>query len=210
MHAQASSTQENVLGYLRSLENADGEYKVYRKSGYAYITAIPFYMAENAGYVIDWINSKLTDKEGANNFRKIVIGDENVHWTYSKNTGYVPISENFSAKDTASYYLTGSNETVYTQYWLARVRKQAELFRAWEILMDEADMVGVYDVTDFAPPIPEYATARARIELYAQDQFFIMLKTDGGTSKYSTYLQKFKSDGGDSATKAINRWYYGA
>ena len=208
-NSQASSTQENYLGYLRSLKNAQGDTKVYRKSGYSYITAIPFYMAENAGYVIDWINSKLTDKEGAHNFRKIVIGDENTHWTYSTYTGYVPISEHFGEKENAHYYLTGSNEKVYTQYWLARVRKQAELFRAWSIMMEDADDVGVYDVTDFIPPIAEYASVRAKIELYAQDQFFVMIKADGGTSRYSTYLGKFNADGGEAATRAINKWYYG-
>lgn len=207
--AQANATQENYLGYLRSLENSDGEYKVYRTSGYTYITAIPFYMAENAAYAIDWMNTKITDNDTAHNFRDIVIGDENTHWTYSEATGYVPISENFSQKDTASYYLTGSNELVYTQYWLARVRKRAELYRAWSFLMEDADEVGVYNLTDFAPPITDYSSARAAIELYAQDQFYVMVKSDKGTSKYETYLSKFNSDGGSKATKAINDWYYG-
>ncbi len=206
---QAASTQEETLGYLRSLQNADGDYKVYRNSGYTYITAIPFYMAENAGYVIDWINSKLTDTDETHNFRSIVIGDENYHWTYNESTGYAPISEHFSEKDTASYFLTGSNEKVYTQYWLARVKKQPELYRAWSILMEDADDVGVYNITDFAPPIAEYASVRGKIELYAQDQFFIMIKSDGGSSKYKDYLNKFNADGGTQATSAINNWYYG-
>lgn len=206
---EAKTTQENVLGYLRSLKNEDGEYKVYRTSGYTYITAIPFYMAENAGYVIDWINSKLTDTEEAHNFRTIVIGEEDTHWTYSESTGYVPVSENFAEKDTASYYLTGSNEKVYTQYWLARVRKQAELFRAWSELMTDADEVGVYNITDFAPPLPDYTAVRGNIELYAQDQFYIMIKSDGGSSKLSQYVEKYRTDGGQKASEAINEWYYG-
>lgn len=205
---QAAGTQENVLCYMRSLKNSDGEYKVYRASGYTYITAVPFYMAENAGYVIDWINSKLKDDDTAHNFRDIVIGQENVHWTFNATEGYLPITGAFNEKDTASFFLTGSNEKVYTTYWLARVRKQAELYRAWSTLMEDADEVGVYDITDFIPPIEAYSSARSIIELYAQDQFFIMMVQDNGTKNLSTYLNKFNSDGGTAATNALNAWYY--
>lgn len=194
------------LAYLRSLKNADGEYKVYRTSGYTYITAIPFYMAENAGYAIDWMNSKLTDKEGAHNFRDIVLGEENVHWTYDEVEGYQPMIENFAQKDQASYYLTGSNELVYTEYWKARVRKIPELYRAWDELMTDADTVGVRNVADALPPIPEYSTVRATIEQYAQSQFYIML-AEGNANSLSTYLAKFKTEGGTQATNAINQWY---
>lgn len=205
---QAAATQENTLAYLRALENKNGEEKVYRKSGYTYITAIPFYMAENAGYAIDWMNSKVIDTAEKHNFRDIVIGKENYHWTYNPSTGYAPLSDHFSEKDTASYYLTGTNESVYTQYWLARVKKQKELYRAWSEMMQDADEVGVYNVVDFAPPIADYTSTRGNIELYAQDQFYVMMVTDKGTGNLASYLKKFKDDGGSKATKAINEWYY--
>lgn len=204
---QANSTQENLLGYLRALENADGEEHANRLGGCSYITCVPFYMAEDAGYVIDWINSKLTDRDDAHNFRDIVIGREGYHWTYNASEGYIPLAEHFAEKDTASYYLTGSNEKVYTQYWLARVRKQAELYRAWSLMMKDADEVGVYDVLDFAPPLPQYAKVRSAIELYSQDQFFVMMAREKGTGKLNEYLAKWKADGGTAATKEINNWY---
>ena len=204
---QAGGTLENYLGYLRALkENASDPEKVYRASGYTYITAIPFYQAELAGYALDWMNSKIKDTEDAHNFRSIVLGEEGVHWTYSANEGYLPIAANFGEKDDASYYLTGSNETVYTQYWLARVRKQPELFRAWSILMEDADTVGVYNVVDFTPPIEDYNTNRSAMEQYAQDQFYVMMKE--GTGKLSEYLNKLNGlQGGSEATAAINAWY---
>lgn len=203
---EAAGTQENTLAYLRSLQNANGEFKVYRTSGYTYITAIPFYMAENAGYAIDWMNSKITDNDTVHNFRDIVLGTENVHWTLSAKGDYLPVAENFAQKDQASYYLTGSNELVYTQYWKARVRKVAELFRAWDELMTDADTVGVRNIADAMPPIAEYSANRGTIELYAQSQYFIML-AEGGAGKLATYLQKFNTDGGKAATDAINAWY---
>lgn len=162
------------------------------------------------GYTaIDWMNSKVIDTEEKHNFRDIVIGQENYHWTYNASTGYAPLSDHFSEKDTASYYLTGTNEGVYTQYWLARVKKQKELYRAWSEMMEDADEVGVYNVVDFAPPIADYTSTRGNIELYAQDQFYVMMVTDKGTGNLATYLKKFKDDGGSKATKAINDWYYG-
>ena len=204
----AATRPQEFFGYLRALKNEKGEEHANRLGGCPYVTAIPFYMAENAGYVIDWINSKLTDTAEAHNFRDIVLGDENVHWTYNPTTQeYLPLGDAFNEKDTASYYLTGSNETVYTQYWLARVHKQPELFRVWSLLMRNADMVGVYDALDFAPPIAEYADVRAVIELYSQDQFYVMLATDKGTGKLNEYLTKWKKDGGTSATNAINKWF---
>ncbi len=204
---EASGTLENYLGYLRALkENADAPEKVYRASGYTYITAIPFYEAANAGYALDWMNSKIKDTDDAHNFRSIVLGEEGVHFTYSPNEGYLPIAERFGEKDESSYYLTGSNETKYTEYWKARVRKQPELFRAWSILMDNADAVGVYNVSDFIPPIDDYNSNRSAIEEYAQDQFYIMMKD--GTGKLAEYLQKLNAQqGGEKATDAINDWY---
>ena len=204
---EAAGTLENYLGYLRALkENASDPEKIYRASGYTYITAIPYYQAENAGYALDWMNSKIKDTEEAHNFRSIVLGEEGVHWTYTANEGYLPISANFAEKDDASYYLTGSNENVYTEYWKARVRKQPELFRAWSILMDNADQVGVYNVADFTPPIEDYNTNRSAMEEYAQDQFYIMMKD--GIGKMQEFLDKLNTlQGGKKATDAINAWY---
>ena len=79
---EAKNGLDNYLGYLRALkETKDAPEKVYRSSGYTYITAIPYYMAENAGYALDWMNSKVKDeKEGTDNFRQMVLGTEGVHW----------------------------------------------------------------------------------------------------------------------------------
>jgi len=204
---QAAGTLENNLSYLRALkEDENSPEKVYRSGGYTYITAIPFYEAKDAGYALDWMNSKIKDEEGAHNFRDIVLGEENVHYTKNAVGEYFPVSANFAEKDSASYYLTGSNENHYTEYWKARVRKQPELFRAWEIMMDDADSVGVYNVTDFAPPISEYNLKRSAIEEYAQDEFYFMLKNGSSTltDKINT-LNGLK--GGKSATDALNAWY---
>ena len=95
---------------------------------------------------------------------------------------------------------------MYTQYWLARVRKQPELFRAWSIMMENADEVGVYNVADFTPPIEDYNTNRSAMEEYAQDQFYIMMKD--GSGKLQEFLDKLNNiQGGKKATDAINEWY---
>lgn len=204
---EAAGTLENWLCYVRGLKmNASDPEKIYRSSGYTYITAIPFYQAENAGYALDWMNSKIKDTDDAHNFRDIVLGEENVHWTYSSSEGYLPIASNFSEKDDSSYYLTGSNEKVYTQYWLARVRKQAELFRAWSILMDNADEVGVYNVSDFTPPIEEYNKYRSAMEMEAQNNFYSMMAN--GLDRFDEYQNTVSTvKGGEKATAAINEWY---
>ena len=102
--------------------------------------------------------------------------------------------------------MTGSNENKYTEYWLARVRKQAELFRAWDELMTDADEVGVYNVVDFTPPIEEYNSNRSAMEEYAQNQFYIMLKN--GTGELESYKTKLNGQYKcTEATSAINDWY---
>ena len=204
---EASDTLDNHLCYIRSIkEKASDPEKVYRSSGYTYITAIPYYMAANAGYALDWMNSKIKDTETEDNFRQMVLGQEGVHWNYSPSEGYFPIDPKFQEKDDASYYMTGSNENKYTEYWKARVRKQPELFRAWSELMEDADEVGVYNIVDFTPPISEYTENRQKMEEYAQDQFFIMLKE--GTKNLNEYLTKLNGlQGGKEATDAINNWY---
>ena len=198
---------DNHLAYIRSLkENAGDAEKVYRSSGYTYITAIPYYMADTAGYALDWMNSKIKDTETDDNFRQIVLGEKDVHWTTTSDGGYMPINPAFAEKDSASYYMTGSNENKYTAYWLARVRKQPELFRAWSQMMDGADEVGVYNVVDFTPPIAAYTANRSTIETNAQDWFYMMLKDGSGKlSEYQTKLNGQYKCG--EATEAINAWY---
>ena len=72
--------------------------------------------------------------------------------------------------------------------------------------MDNADAVGVYNIVDFTPPIEEYSANRQKMEEYAQDQFFIMLKE--GTKNLAEYLNKLNTlQGGKEATDAINEWY---
>ncbi len=206
---QQNVTQESLFGYLRALRY-NGEEHANRLGGCPYVTVIPYYTSSEGGYVIDWINSKLTDTEEQHNFRKIVLGEEDYHWTYDPiEDVYNPIKEHFSEKDTASYYLTGSNELVYTQYWLARVKKQPEMERAWKRMMRNADTVGVYDVLDTAPPLETYASVIGQIALDAQEKFILMIGRDGGTSNYQTYLTQWKANGGDAATREINDWYYG-
>ena len=204
---EASGELDNYLYYVRSLvEKAGDTAKVYRSSGYTYITAIPYYMAENAGYAIDWMNSKIKDTAEADNFRQIVLGTEGTHWEQDAKGNYFPIDPAFAEKDDASYYMTGSNENKYTEYWKARVRKQAELFRAWSELMEDADTVGVYNIVDFTPPIEDYNSNRSAMEEYAQNQFYIMLKD--GSAKLGDYLTQINgNNGGNDATKAINDWY---
>ena len=206
--SEANDSLDNYLYYVRGLRmNASDPELVYRSSGYTYIAAIPFYMAENAGYALDWMNSKVKDTAEEDNFRQIVLGEEGVHWNYSASEGYFPIDPAFAEKDQASYYMTGSNENKYTEYWLARVRKQPELYRAWSTLMEDADEVGVYNVVDFTPPIEDYNTNRSAIEEYAQNQFYVMLKE--GTGKLGEYLNKLNNlEGCSEATKALNDWYY--
>ena len=204
---QANGELDQYLYYVRALkENKGDAEKVYRSSGYTYITAIPYYMAENAGYALDWMNSKIKDTETEDNFRQMVIGNEGEHWTQDAKGNYLPLLPAFAEKDDASYYMTGSNENKYTQYWLARVRKQAELYRAWSTLMDKADTVGVYNIVDFTPPIEDYNKNRASVELYAQDCFYQMLKD--GTAEFDSLVNTLNTTKGcQKATDAINEWY---
>ena len=204
---QANGELDQYLYYVRALkENKGDAEKVYRSSGYTYITAIPYYMAENAGYALDWMNSKIKDTETEDNFRQMVIGNEGEHWTQDAKGNYLPLLPAFAEKDDASYYMTGSNENKYTQYWLARVRKQAELYRAWSTLMNKADSVGVYNIVDFTPPIEDYNKNRASVELYAQDCFYQMLKD--GTAEFDSLVNTLNTTKGcQKATDAINEWY---
>ena len=72
--------------------------------------------------------------------------------------------------------------------------------------MENADEVGVYNIVDFTPPIEDYTENRQKMEEYAQDQFFIMLRE--GTKNMGEYLSKLNGlQGGKAATDAINDWY---
>lgn len=202
---QAAGELNEVVAYVRTLDAEN--MKFYRSGGYTYVTAIPHYMAENAGYAIDWVNSKLKDTDDAHNFRDIVLGTvaENT-WTYNEQNGYIP-TENFSTKEHSDWFLTGSNENVYTSYWMARVRKNKELFRAWSTLIEDADDYGVYNVVDFIPPIYEYSTVAKKIADDAAAATIVMMGTNKSAANLSQHLEEFVDNGGEVASAALTEWY---
>jgi len=160
-------------------------------------------MAEEAGYAIDWIDKKITE----DHFREIVIGEQNVHYTIDRLGNYLPISPKFSEKEHADYFLTGSYEPKYPQYWLARVRKDENLFKAWEALNKDAEEIGKYDPLAFAPALVEMSKYKQSLSIKFMDELANMIADDKSSAEYNNFLKDWKKSGGSVSHSEVNTWY---
>lgn len=190
------------ITYMMPLANEDGVRLIKRGTGVPYITVIPAYMSEDAPWAIDWIDRKLDP----DNFKEMVIGEENVHYTYKASDDTYYPGPYFNEKENSSWFLTGTIEVDYAKYWQARVRKNDDMFDSWYAINKDADQYGIYDPLAFAPSIPEYSEYANRL---ATDTLSFAIPyiftNDAGT--FDDFVQEWLENGGQELSDAINEWY---
>jgi putative aldouronate transport system substrate-binding protein len=190
------------ITYMMPLEDEAGVRLIKRGTGVPYITVIPAYMAENAPWAIDWIDSKLEPS----NFKEMVIGKENVHFTYrASDDTYYP-GYYFNEKENSSWFLTGTIEEDYAKYWQARVRKSDDMYASWYAINQYADDIGIYDPLAFAPSIPEYSEYANRLANNTL-AFAIPYIFTNDSKTYENYVNEWKNNGGQELSDALNNWY---
>jgi putative aldouronate transport system substrate-binding protein len=192
--------------WIPSLEN-NGVKGTFRDKKINFVTGIPKYMEAEAVAAIKWMDKKL-EKE---NFRKIVIGDENYHYTVKDGKYYPNLEKNdagvakFDEKGSSSWFLTGTIEEDYANYWLARVRKSAQNLEAWTQLNKDAGTFGVYDPLGFAPLLPAWSSKAQKLDTAVED--FATQYITGKETDYNKLEAALKGEGLDEAAKAVNDWY---
>ena len=203
--AKVEDTFSKVV-WIPSLEN-NGVKGTFRDKKINFVTGIPKYMEEEAVAVIKWMDKKL-EKE---NFKKIVIGDKDYHYILKDGKYFPNLEKNaegkakFDEKGTSSWFLTGTIEADYAEYWLARVRKSAQNLEAWTQLNKDANTFGVYDPLGFAPLIPQWSSKSQKLNSATED--FSIQYITGKETDYKKLEAAQKAEGLDEASTAVNDWY---
>jgi len=186
---------------LPFLKDEQGVSTIGVNTGITYFMAIPKW-SENKEHAMNYMNVKL-EKDL---FKEIVIGQEGVHHKFEDGK-YFPILPAFDDLNNASYYLTGVDESVYSTYWQARVRKDPILFNYFEELQQLADGLFVIDRLSNAPPIASISENSQKLTKFSNDTYLQFIAGTASLDTFDSYLAKWKADGGDAMNKDANEWF---
>jgi len=177
-----------------------------------YFYAIPKYMESTAIAVLKWMNEKMDPV----NFKKLTIGEENVHHTLVDGK-YFPIltpdaQENipFNAFNKADYFLTGIREDDYSSYWQCRARKNPRQQFVWEGMNTEAQKtsVGIYDAVGLAPGFTIYGANKSMLSQLTTDYLTSVITGQGTQQTHVEFIAKLVSDAKlTESTAEVNAWY---
>jgi putative aldouronate transport system substrate-binding protein len=198
---------EEAVAYIPSLKGPDGYVGVPRDKGVNLVTVIPRYMEKEAIQTIKWMDKKLE----AENFKKFVIGEEGYHFTV-KEGAYFPNLENndagkpkFDEKNNSSWFLTGTREKEYAEYWQARVRKTPENYDAFSRINKEVDKFGVYNPLGFAPNIESVSVNKQALDTAVGD--FATQYISGTTQDLAALKKQLEAAKIEEITKDVNDYY---
>lgn len=206
----SDTLQKTVQGasfeYIPLLKGEDGTCGISSNStGIDKIIFIPK-SSKHPEDAMKWINAKLDDDL----FKEFTIGIEGVHYE-EKDGAYYPILPIFfDERNAASVYLTGVDEEKYPLYWQTRVRKDEELFNAWNYLNSDSEYVAnrVSSPIDSAPYIPAYDNEKEALDQDVRDFMTTVIAGDDDVStSVDDYVGKWYEAGGRAMEEAVNEWY---
>lgn len=194
-----------TLGWLDPPKGKNGDcgFGVGGGNGINRLTVIPK-TSNKAEDVIKWMDSKLDE----DTFRDMVIGEEGKHYTV-KDGEYWPILPTFfDERSYANEFLTGIDESVYANYWKARVRKDERVYNAFKYMcLDERILdFGVQNPVEDVP-IMEGQKNEAVLNQLLQDYSVKVVTGAEPISDYDKFLSKWKSAGGEQWSNEMNEWY---
>jgi putative aldouronate transport system substrate-binding protein len=191
----------------------------YRTSiGNAYYVVIPIYMAKNAGYAIDWINTKIKD----DNYAKLYGGVEGTDWesttsddpdaiaiTLNNETNYRKLLPGFNSNIKGnSMYTTGANAKVGAALWPLREKG----FGAWNVVT-ELDETVITNPMSFRPTFklwsPVSIVGRSYVMTYMQQAINSTREGSKSTQGIIDALKvNFKNKYWTSSVDAeVQQWY---
>lgn len=188
--------------YIPALKGKDGAVGLGSPGGgFDRISYIPK-SSKNPEDTVKWMNAKL-EKD---TFKLIAIGEEGKHYTF-KDNAYTPILPLFNdERNQAVNFLTGIDEQNYPIYWQARVRKDPRLFAGFEEL-NVKQTAKVSSPLGMAPYLPEFSKTNQTLNTLINDQTIKYIAGADSLANLDSFLAKYKSSGGDAATKELNDWY---
>jgi len=187
---------------IPGLKDEQGNSPIGVNTGISYFMAIPKW-STNKEHAMNYMNVKLEEEL----FKELVIGQEGVHHKVEDGK-YFPILPKFDEElNNASFFLTGVDESVYSTYWQARVRKDPILFNYFEELQRLAEGRFVIDPMSNAPPIASVSENSQKLSKFSNDTYLQFIAGTASLDTFDSYLAQWKADGGEAMTKDANEWF---
>jgi putative aldouronate transport system substrate-binding protein len=200
MEANGIQNSEAVIDWVLNLKNDEGEYSYLSDEEVSYYIVIPFYMAENSGYAIDWIDKKMTDEL----WTDMSIGQEGVH--YNIVDGEIVRTDKFDEVLENSFYLTGGNKDVSRLCWLTR----EQVFNCWPVLISAEDEEKYVKTTALngASPFKNFCKLRERGESFMLGNFQNIISQNKGQAGWQSAINVWKAKTWTTVvSNEVNEWY---
>ncbi|HZG77804.1 MAG TPA: extracellular solute-binding protein [Paenibacillus sp.] len=190
------------LGVLNPLKDASGNAGVQANLRIQYIHAIPK-NAKNAEHAMKYMDMKLDPAH----FTYLTLGEEGVTFTV-ENGAYTPIMPIFTEKRGSAYwFLNGIDEHKYPDMWLARLRRDPNLFAAFEQLNKEYDKFAKQNPVSFAPPLDAVSKYQQSLGKMQDDYVIKVMMGGANVAEHDSFMQEWGAAGGNEIGQALNEWY---
>src|SRR5690606_12698968 len=122
---------------------------------------------------------------------------------------YNPIHPLFSEKrQDAWWYLNGMDEHKYPDMWLARIKKDENIFHYFQELNNPYDQYAKSDPTAWAPPMDSESKNGQALNQAEEDFFIRFLLGNEDLNSFDNFIENtWKEDGGAEIVKEVNDWY---
>lgn len=203
MDALDQNCGDYEVEYLYPLEGDNGQRGYsWGNNSFDRIMVIPK-SAEHPEDVIKWIDAKLETET----FKGLVLGTEGVDYEV-KDGEYYPIYPAFSDhRSLANDFMTGIDETNYFDYWQARVRKDERVFEKYQETCADEVIAMAHRNPDADAPIMEASIYKTKLDSLENDFALGVITGAKSMDEYNTFIEKWKSEGGEEWTSQMNEWY---
>lgn len=195
-----------TFSYLPPLKNAKGESGMPINRGTDNVAVIPV-VSKNPEGAMKWMNAKVATPE---TFRKLTIGEEDVHYKVIGENEYEPIQPAFTNDmNHANVYLTGTITKDYGAYWAqTRVRKNETLYNEFLKMQENVENATIYyDPTTFMTPNSEFTKLAPSVNTYVNDTILQMIVGTRDVNEWDDFVAEYYAMGGDQLEKILNDWW---
>lgn len=146
-------------------------------------------------------------KQEPNNFLYLTLGEEGKHFTIEDGQ-YIPIMPIFSDERTSAYwYLDSSDEQNYPTMWMARVRKNEDMWDAFEKVSLACADITKANPLGYMPPNAEVSKYQQSLDKMANDYYLKVIAGAESLENYDSFVAQWNESGGSILTEEINKWY---
>ena len=190
------------LGYILPLIGENGEQGAQSEDAIVVYSCIPK-NSKNAVEAMKFMNLK----QEPSNFTYLTLGVEGEDF-YRDGDAFVPIMPAFSEhRSTAYWYLTSIDEYNYPRMWMARIRKNAYMWDAFEKVALACADISKPNPIGYMPPNEVVSKYQQTLSKMADDYFLKVIAGAESLDTFDDFVQRWKSSGGDAVTEEINKWY---